>query len=77
MERRLTAVLAASILMTSTLAAQGAPASTDADPFLWLEEVSGERALAWVRSSPANAGLAAALLLVLGYAFVSLWLPFG
>ncbi|HEY8509315.1 MAG TPA: hypothetical protein VIL32_13200, partial [Steroidobacteraceae bacterium] len=32
------------LTMTST------PASTTDDPFSWLEEVEGERALAWVRA---------------------------
>lgn len=46
-------LLAASIAgltMTTPAAAQSsAPAASESDPFLWLEEVEGERALAWVR----------------------------
>jgi prolyl oligopeptidase len=53
MERSLTAVLFASLLAASpmtSLAAQGAPAPAPAadDPYLWLEEVEGTRALEWV-----------------------------
>ena len=33
----------------STSATQVATASAPADPYLWLEEVQGERALQWVR----------------------------
>jgi prolyl oligopeptidase len=53
MERSLTAVLIASLLAASPMTsatAQGAPAPAPAadDPFLWLEEVEGTRALEWV-----------------------------
>src|SRR6478736_10436258 len=53
MHRSLTAVLFASLMAASpmtTIAAQGTPAPAPAadDPYLWLEEVEGTRALDWV-----------------------------
>src|SRR5688572_27592924 len=49
MPRSATSFLLAALFMTTTASAQGAPAAaaTD-DPFLWLEEVEGTRALEWV-----------------------------
>ena len=44
-----------------------APMSTDTDPHLWLEDVMGERALAWVRER--NAATEAALMARPGFAF--------
>jgi prolyl oligopeptidase len=41
--------LALSLLSLQTTMAQTAPAANAADPFQWLEEVQGERALHWVR----------------------------
>ena len=43
-----------------------APMTTDTDPFLWLEDVTGERALAWVRGR--NALTEAALMARPGFA---------
>jgi len=44
-----TSFLLAALFMTTTAAAQGAPAAaTSDDPFIWLEEVEGTRALEWV-----------------------------
>jgi len=44
-----TSFLLAALFMTTTAAAQGAPAAaTSDDPFLWLEDVEGPRALEWV-----------------------------
>jgi prolyl oligopeptidase len=43
-----------------------APMTTDTDPFLWLEDVTGERALAWVRGR--NAITEAALMARPGFA---------
>ncbi|MEP6745616.1 MAG: S9 family peptidase, partial [Gemmatimonadota bacterium] len=44
-----TSILLATTVMAAPIAAQGAPTvgATD-DPFLWLEEVEGPRALEWV-----------------------------
>ena len=35
--------------LAMTLTAHSTPPASDADPWLWLEEVQGEQALAWVR----------------------------
>jgi prolyl oligopeptidase len=52
--RRIRLVVAASII-PAALAAQGGSASAEPeDPFLWLEEVESERALAWVRERNAR-----------------------
>lgn len=40
--------------MTTQQVPQQAGGATDDDPFLWLEEVEGERALAWVREQNAR-----------------------
>jgi hypothetical protein len=49
MTRSVTSFLLAALFMTTTAAAQGAPAAaTSDDPFIWLEEVEGTRALEWV-----------------------------
>ena len=61
----LAALLVSTALCTSAMAqtptppnpplAEGAFATSDAtDPYLWLEEVEGERALAWVREQNAR-----------------------
>jgi prolyl oligopeptidase len=50
--RLIAALLAA--LALSTMAQTPAPAPAD-DPFLWLEDVQGEKALAWVRARDAEA----------------------
>lgn len=39
---------------TSTAATETTPAMTGADPYLWLEDVEGERALTWVREQNAR-----------------------
>jgi prolyl oligopeptidase len=39
---------------TSTSADASAPAMTGDDPYLWLEEIEGERALTWVREQNAR-----------------------
>jgi prolyl oligopeptidase len=46
--------LAALLLPTLNTMAQTPPASTTDDPFLWLEEVQGDKALAWVRERNAE-----------------------
>ena len=44
------ALLALLFAMSNTLPQTTTPATTEPDdPFLWLEEVQGDRALAWVR----------------------------
>ncbi len=43
------ALQAATPAMSQTTPPISSPAAAAADPFLWLEEVQGERALAWVR----------------------------
>jgi prolyl oligopeptidase len=59
------AALAAALIACSTMASAQTPApapstasttasTTAADPYLWLEEVTGERALAWVRERNAD-----------------------
>jgi prolyl oligopeptidase len=50
---RLAAALATLALFTSTAMAQTTAASVD-DPFIWLEEVLGEKPLAWVRERNAD-----------------------
>ena len=42
-------VLSSLILMSHSHAETSAASPADADPFLWLEDVQGERALGWVR----------------------------
>ena len=49
--RTLTAVLLASLALPMTLAAQQSAAT---DPFLWLENVEGDSAMAWVRQQDAR-----------------------
>ncbi len=41
-------------LLAAVLMASAAPAEAAEDPFLWLEEIEGERALAWVRAQNAR-----------------------
>ena len=72
--RTSTLVLAGALLISaSALRAQSSPAPQADDPFIWLEEVEGDSALAWVRarntrslgvlqSDPRYAGLHAAAL---------------
>lgn len=49
------AIVALSVLPLALTAQQpSAPAATPEDPFLWLEEVEGERQLAWVRERNAR-----------------------
>jgi prolyl oligopeptidase len=43
----------ASMLNSRAKAGESAPQAADADPYLWLEEVSGERALDWVKQQNA------------------------
>ncbi len=50
---RLTSLLGAALLATSTAAAQTAPPDTS-DDFRWLEEMTGDRAMAWVRAENAK-----------------------
>lgn len=50
--RRLPLALLAAVLMTSALSAAD-PAPAPADPWLWLEEVEGQRPLDWVREQNA------------------------
>ena len=42
-------LIALALMTTAALAAAQTPPPADDDPYLWLEEVQGERALAWVR----------------------------
>jgi prolyl oligopeptidase len=51
--RRLLGALGLTLLMTTTATAQTA-APADADPYLWLEDVQGDKALAWVRERNAQ-----------------------
>jgi len=46
--------LAALCLLLASLVVASAAISNGADPFLWLEQVHGERALAWVKSQDAK-----------------------
>ena len=45
----LAAIVLASCSTTATTPATDTASMTSEDPYLWLEEVEGERALAWVR----------------------------
>jgi len=45
-------------MSTSALNAAGAPAPTPADPYLWLEDVTGDKALEWARARNAEAARA-------------------
>ena len=56
---RLPVLLFASLVAASSLAAQRSKPDTTTDPFRWLEDVNGERAMAWVRAE--NAKTAAVL----------------
>lgn len=47
--KTLTPALAGLALMTATTLALAQPAAPDEDPWRWLEDVQGEKALAWVR----------------------------
>ena len=45
--------VAVGLLPAAPRAQQNQPASADADPYLWLEDITGERALNWVRKQNA------------------------
>jgi prolyl oligopeptidase len=47
-------LLVATIIALSPAAAQRAKPDTTSDPFLWLEDVHGDRAMAWVRAENAK-----------------------
>ena len=47
--RRLINVLLPALLLATSSMTQAAPAPTPDDPYLWLEDVQGDKALAWVR----------------------------
>ncbi|WP_411025276.1 hypothetical protein, partial [Salmonella sp. s55884] len=48
-------IAAALAAATGAVAAQEAPMQSEpSDPYLWLEDVTGERALAWVREQNAR-----------------------
>ncbi len=50
---RLTSLICATLVATATAAAQKAPPDTS-DDFRWLEEMTGDRAMAWVRAENAK-----------------------
>ncbi len=54
--RRLALILVAALNLPAAVAAQSTPAQAlePADPFLWLEDVQGDRALSWVRERNAR-----------------------
>ena len=47
--RRPTPLLTLAALLLGATLTLPAMAQSDTDPYLWLEDVSGQRALAWVR----------------------------
>ena len=49
-----TALIASCVLAGGLRARQSTPASGSADPYLWLEDVTGEKALAWVKARNAE-----------------------
>jgi prolyl oligopeptidase len=50
----LTGLLVSAFVAPASLDAQGITPSNPNDPFLWLEEVESDRALAWVRERNAR-----------------------
>ena len=54
--RRLALILVAALNLPAAVAAQSTPvqAPEPADPFLWMEDVQGDRALSWVRERNAR-----------------------
>ena len=67
---------ALALLSASAALAENAPPASPDDPYLWLEDVNGERALEWARAPlayVAPTGVALAVGAFFGLAYLTLW----